>query len=124
MASSALTLDGAGAANGTTAALQITSGELQLLVSIPTTNTLTASTNNESYGTTVTFTSTVTAPSGAPSGTVTFLDGTNIVATPSLINGVATYTTNTLAAGTHLFTGSMRPTATIWAAVPAYCPRQ
>jgi hypothetical protein len=48
----------------------------------------------------VTFTATVSPESqGTPTGTVTFYNGSNVLQSVSLVNGVATYSTNTLAEG-------------------------
>lgn len=52
----------------------------------------------------VTLTATVSPTGGAPTGTVTFLDGTTALGTGSLINGVASMTTSTLTAGQHSIT--------------------
>ena len=53
-----------------------------------------------SYGTSVTFTATVTS-AGVPTGTVTFEDGTTVLGNAPLSGGVATFSTNSLAGGTH-----------------------
>jgi hypothetical protein len=55
------------------------------------------------YGEPVTFTATVTPNSGrgAPAGTVTFTNGSTVLAVVSMPAGVATYTTSTLALGGH-----------------------
>jgi predicted outer membrane repeat protein len=61
---------------------------------------VTSSPNPSTFGQAVTFTVTVTSTAGTPTGNITFtLDTTNI--TQPLVNGVATYVTNTLALGTH-----------------------
>ena len=56
----------------------------------------------------MTFTATVTAASpgsGTPTGSVTFYDGTTILGTGSLRgSGTATFTTSSLAVGTHAIT--------------------
>jgi hypothetical protein len=65
---------------------------------------LTSSANPALVNTPVTFTATVTGPSGTPTGTVSFFDGTKLLATVGLINGVATFTISTLAAGAHKIT--------------------
>ncbi len=55
----------------------------------------------------VTFTATVTSPSGGtPSGTVTFLDGTAQLGSGTLSGGTATFTTSALSAGNHAITVS------------------
>lgn len=66
--------------------------------------TLAASLNPSVYGQTVTFTATVTAVApgaGAPTGSVTFKDGTTTLATVSLSGGVTTFATAALSVGTH-----------------------
>jgi hypothetical protein len=53
----------------------------------------------------VTFTATVSSPTSTPSGTVSLYDGTTLLGLPlTLAQGVATYTTSSLALGTHLIT--------------------
>jgi hypothetical protein len=63
--------------------------------------TLTSSLNPSLYGNSVTFTAAV--PPGA-TGTVQFEDGTTVLGTGTIANGIATLTTSTLAAGTHPMT--------------------
>ncbi|OWK45590.1 Ig-like domain repeat protein [Fimbriiglobus ruber] len=73
-------------------------------VNVPTSTTL-AAPEPSTFGQSVTFTATVSATDGeTPDGSVTFvIDGTAI--TPvALVNGIATYTTSTLAAGSHTVT--------------------
>ena len=67
--------------------------------------------NPSSFGQSVTFTSTVTAEAGfstgTPTGTVTFFDSSTILGSSSLnSNGVGTFTTSTLAVGTHSITAT------------------
>jgi hypothetical protein len=52
----------------------------------------------------VTLTATVSSPSGIPTGTVSFLDGTTPLGSGTLSGGVATLTTSSLAVGTHSIT--------------------
>jgi sugar lactone lactonase YvrE len=52
----------------------------------------------------ITLTATVSSPSGTPTGTVTFLDGTTPLGTGTLASGVATLTTSSLAVGSHSIT--------------------
>jgi hypothetical protein len=52
----------------------------------------------------VTLTATVSSPSGIPTGTVSFLDGTAPLGPGTLSGGVATLTTSSLAVGTHSIT--------------------
>jgi hypothetical protein len=71
---------------------------------IPTATTVTYSANPVTYGDSLTLTATVSpalSGTGTPSGTVTFFDGGTVLATGSVINGVATASTSTLAAGNH-----------------------
>ncbi len=63
---------------------------------------LAASSNPSTYGSSVTFTATVT-PSAA-TGTLTFMDGSTVLGTRNVIGGSAPYSTSTLAAGTHSIT--------------------
>ncbi|HEX4155446.1 MAG TPA: RICIN domain-containing protein [Acidobacteriaceae bacterium] len=67
---------------------------------------LTASASSVMTGTAVMFTATVSRISGTsqPTGSVTFLDGTTTLGNVALSAGVATYTTSTLAVGTHNIT--------------------
>ena len=67
-------------------------------------NLLAASPNPDPFGGTVTFTSTLSSLNGAPTGSVTFYDGTVSLAVVPLISGVAQYSTNTLAVGSHTIT--------------------
>jgi hypothetical protein len=73
-----------------------------------TTTRLTSSRNPSVYGQAVTFTTTVTAVSpgtGTPSGTVTFKDGTTVLATATLdASGRATFSTSALGVGNHSIT--------------------
>jgi hypothetical protein len=76
------------------------------------TTSLSSSVNPSSAGPAVTFTATVTpvAPAfGTPTGTVTFADGGNSIGTGTLnASGQATFTTSTLAPGTHSITAVYR----------------
>ena len=77
-------------------------------VAVSTSTTLATSSATANAGQNVTFTATVSGPSGstsAPTGTVTFLDGTTSLGTGTLNgSGVATYSTSTLSVGTHSIT--------------------
>lgn len=70
---------------------------------IPTTLALMASPATAVSGTAVTITATVSYPATSllPSGTVTIKDGSTTIATLPLVDGAASFTTNTLAVGTH-----------------------
>ena len=68
------------------------------------TTALTSSANPSVFGQPITFTATVTAATGTPTGTVTFMDGAAALGTGTLdASGQATYT-GTLGVGTHFIT--------------------
>ena len=75
-----------------------------------TTTGLVSSLNPSTSGTSVTFTATVAATSpgtGTPTGTVNFLDNGTQIGTGTLNgSGVATFSTTTLAVGTHPITAA------------------
>ena len=71
----------------------------------PTSTTLGSSQDPSVFDQAVTFTATVTATSGTPTGTVTFKDGTTTLGTGTLSAGKATFTTAALTVGTHSITG-------------------
>ena len=71
-----------------------------------TTTGLDASPSTSTAGQTVTFTATVTSAAGAPTGTVTFEDGTTVLGTAPLNAGVATFAISTLAVGSHTITAA------------------
>src|SRR6202022_958176 len=75
----------------------------QMVRPIPST-TVASSLNPSTFGQGVTFTATVTATSGTPTGTVTFKNGTATLGTGTLSGGSATFTTATLTVGTHSIT--------------------
>jgi hypothetical protein len=67
--------------------------------------TLSATPTPDVYGEQVTLTAhvTVLAPGSAdPNGTITFKDALNVLGTAPVVNGIATLTTSSLSAGTHL----------------------
>jgi hypothetical protein len=79
----------------------------QVVNALGTTSVLTSSANPSAYGTSVTFTDTVSASSGTPSGTVTFYSCTtsacstkSSLGTGTLSAGKVTYATSSLPAGT------------------------
>jgi hypothetical protein len=77
------------------------------VVQTSTTTALASSLNPSKVGQAVTFTATVTPTSGtgAPTGTVQFFDGTTLLGTATLNpNGKATFTTSSLAVGSHAIT--------------------
>ena len=63
--------------------------------------TVASSSNPSTYGGSVTFTATI---SSGPTGTVTFYDGGTSIGTGAISGTTATFTTSTLAAGTHTIT--------------------
>lgn len=73
-----------------------------------TTTVVTASVNPSVFGQPITFTGTVSPVppfTGTPTGTVTFMEGTNVLGTGTLANGVASFTTTTpLSLGAHSIT--------------------
>jgi hypothetical protein len=69
-----------------------------------TTVTLTSSSNPSLYGSSVTFSATVTPPTAT--GTVTFADGSTTLGTGTISGGKAIYSTSTLAGGSHSVTGA------------------
>ena len=71
-----------------------------------TTVTVTSSANPSSFGQAVTFTASVASMSGVPSRTVTFKDGAAMLFTGTLANGMSSYTTDTLAPGSHVVTAT------------------
>jgi len=85
---------------------------ITITVSIPATTTaLTASPNPAPFGTGVTFTATVSAAFGTPTGPVSFYDGTTLLGTGTMAAGVATYSTSALAVGSHNITAQFASTA-------------
>jgi sugar lactone lactonase YvrE len=82
----------------TSAALTETVGKIASTVA------LTASANAVIVTAPVTFTATVGSASGTPSGSVNFYDGTALLGSGAVAQGVATFTTANLAAGAHSIT--------------------
>jgi large repetitive protein len=78
-----------------------TSVALNQDVQAPATIALISSLNPSTYGTSVTFTATV---SSGPTGPVTFRDGTTTIGSGTLNGTIATFTSNALAVGSHLIT--------------------
>jgi hypothetical protein len=72
----------------------------------PTTISLLSSLNPSSYGQSVTFTATVTAASGTPTGAVTFYAGTTTLGSATLASGTASISTTSLAAGSRSITAA------------------
>ncbi len=88
-----------------------------------TTTNLTAGFDPTQYGKSVTFTAAVSADdpgTGTPTGAVQFsLDGSPIGGPVALAGGVATWTTSTLAIGTHVIGAAYTPDASSWTASAA-----
>jgi hypothetical protein len=81
-----------------------------------TTETLTSSLNPALAGQSVTFTAQLSAASGTPTGAIQFLDGTNLLSTQTVSGtGSATFSTNSLAVGSHTITANYQPTGTFGA---------
>jgi hypothetical protein len=85
-------------------------GALEFQLSGLTTTALTSTLNSSSVGQVITFTATVTPPPavelGPVSGTATFAEGSNVLATAAVVSGIATFPTSALNAGTHSITAS------------------
>jgi hypothetical protein len=84
---------------------------------------LTSSVDPATSGQSVTFTANVVAAAGsvaAPTGVVTFLDGSTVLGTKSLVgSGVASFSTSSLSAGVHAITASYAGDANSVASVSA-----
>ena len=95
-----------------------TSALIQVVDPYPTTTTLTSTPNPAAYGQPVLFSVTITNASanpGTPTGTITLTDGATQLTTAALvaINSVAsgvTFTTSSLAVGSHTITATYTPT--------------
>lgn len=86
----------------------------QVLAGTSTTTTLTSSLNPATFGQSVTFTAAVTSTSTIPVGTITFSDGTTVLATQPIISAggftvIASFSTNTLTVGAHTITATYNP---------------
>ncbi|HZS45309.1 MAG TPA: Ig-like domain repeat protein, partial [Blastocatellia bacterium] len=95
----------------------------QTVNTISSSTALTSSVNPTVFGQSTTFTATVTAAAGTPTGTVTFKNGSTTLGTGTLNgSGVATFTTSSLAVGTNsitaVFGGDTNTTTSTSAAVP------
>ena len=101
-----VTVSGGGIPAGASASLTNTGSQLNLVVTtVPTTNTLVLLTgsNPSTYGSSLTFQATIT-PAPTDGETVSFLDGVTVIGTGNTVGGVATFSTGTLASGTHSIT--------------------
>ena len=70
----------------------------------PTTTTLASTPNPSFFGQPVSFSAAVTSESGTPSGTVMFFDNSTALGSATLVNGRASTSLSTLAAGSHSIT--------------------
>jgi hypothetical protein len=76
-----------------------------------TTETLQSSLNPSTYGLSVTFTAQLSSSSGVPTGDVQFADGATVLGAETISStGVSTYTTSSLAVGSHALTATYQPT--------------
>ena len=90
---------------GSTTDLPSVSAPVAVVVTAaPTTTTLTASPNPTPFGSTVTFTAKVSSSAATPAGGVSFYDGAGLLATVTLTSGAASYSTSSLAVGSHNMT--------------------
>ena len=93
---------GTGAGDGM---LNLAQTPIPALGTVPSTTTLNSSNNPSVYEQNVTFTATVSSSANVkPTGIVAFKDGTNSLASISLVNGAASFTTSTLSGGVHSMT--------------------
>jgi hypothetical protein len=78
-----------------------------------TTTTLTSSPNPSTSGQSVTFTATVAGTGGVPTGTVSFTEGATVLASNVAVDGAghASFSTSTLAVGTHTITATFTGTS-------------
>jgi hypothetical protein len=76
----------------------------QAVNQVASTTTVASSQNPSVFGQSVTFTATVGSVGSAPTGTVTFKDGTTTLGTGTLASGSATFTTSALTGGSHSIT--------------------
>ena len=75
-----------------------------LLHAYATTTTVVSSLNPSVFGQAITFTASVSSQGGGPTGTVTLFDGSNQLASGSLVNGSAAILVSSLAVGAHSIT--------------------
>jgi uncharacterized repeat protein (TIGR01451 family) len=95
--------------NGAGTAVSITGSASTAIINVvkaDATTTLTSSANPSFVGQAVTLTATVSPGTVNPTGTLTFLDGGTPIGSGMLSGGVATFTTSTLAVGSHTITTS------------------
>jgi len=84
-----------------------TSAPLVQTVQVATSSTTLASSANPTmFGSSVTFTATITTNGGAATGTVTFSDGSKVLGTAPVAAGTAVFSLSTLALGAHSITAA------------------
>jgi subtilisin-like proprotein convertase family protein len=104
--------------SGTRSVVGSTANLDQVITPATTTTTLTSNTNPSIVGQAVTFTATVTSGSTpVTNGTVSFTDGSTLLATgvPLTAGGTATFTTSTLTVGSHTIAASYSGTVSLLA---------
>ena len=79
---------------------------LALIAPTSTSTTLTSSNPTAILGASIAFTASVSSSGGSPTGVVNFYDGAAAIGNAQLVNGIATFTTTSLAAGTHNISAS------------------
>ncbi len=88
--------------SGSTTTVAATSAAVTATVTVAaTTSTISSSQTQARVGSPVAFTATITTVSGAPmpTGSVTFTNGSTVLGTGTLVNGIATFTTSALPVG-------------------------
>jgi hypothetical protein len=78
----------------------------QVILQTTSAATITSSLNPSKQGQAVTFTATITSPTVIPTGPLTFTAGKEVLGTAQLSNGVAKFTTSTLAVGSTVITAT------------------
>ena len=105
-----LTTDQRGAGYARISGSAVDIGAFEYQTPAPTMTTLLASSSSLTYGQREVLTATVTTnPPGATTptgGTVTFMDGSTVLGSAPLSNGIATFSTTALGAGTHALTAT------------------
>ncbi len=100
-----LSVNAGGLAANTVASLALTGGQLYLVVQNITTTSLATSGSPSTYGQPITFTATVSPAPATVGETISFYDGATVIGTgTNNAGGGATFTTGTLAAGSHSLT--------------------
>jgi hypothetical protein len=87
--------------SGDTLYLGSSNGLLQVVNPAPTSTSVGSSLNPSTYGTSVTFTASVSSGLGTPNGKVTFMDGATAIGAGTLSGGKASLATSALSGGTH-----------------------